>query len=96
MSSTGTIDGYAPDPEETAAILAEEIDVEDLADPTLLYVRASQLQARYAALAAEATRLRREAIQRLHDGGKGMSLQAIADHLGISKPRAQQLAKHDD
>ena len=88
------IDGYAADPDEVKAIVNEAVDLEDLADPTLLYIRGSQIRALHTAVAAEGGRLCREAVQRLQ--ADGMSLQAIADHLGISKPRAQQLAKHDD
>lgn len=82
------IDGYEADPVEVQAILDEAIDEEDLSDPTLLYVRATKLQVLYTAVVAELGKLRGQAAVRLN---QDMSYDAIGDHLGISKPRVQQL-----
>ncbi len=87
------VDGYAPNPAEVREILDTAVDLEDLADPTLKFIRGGQIQALHTAVAAEGSRLRREAVQELQ--ASGMSLQQIADHLKISKPRAQQLARRD-
>ena len=85
-------DGYAAESEEVRALVEQQIDVEDLADPTLLYVRATKLHATFTAAAAECTRLRAEAAARLHTDG--MSYARIAAHLGgMSRGRAQQLVE---
>lgn len=84
-------DGYAPDPAEVAAILAGDIDGEDHSDPTLLYLRATQLHTRYTAVCAELTQLRADAAAALHRDG--MSYAQISAHLGPSRPRVQQLVQ---
>jgi len=86
MTST---DGYEADPREVAALVEREVDAEDRSDPTMLYVRASALHAHHTAVAREMTKLRAQAVLRLSQ--QGMSYEAIAAHLKISKPRVQQL-----
>ena len=83
------IDGYEADPAEVRALIDQQVDVEDLADPTLLYVRATQLHVLHTAIANELAQLRAEAAGRLH--ADGMSYARIAAHLGMSRGRAQQL-----
>jgi DNA-directed RNA polymerase specialized sigma24 family protein len=84
-----TTDGYEADLLEVQAMLDQEIDAEDRDDPTLLYVRATQLHARYTAALAELTRLRAEAVHRMNLAGS--SYAQIAATTGLSKPRVQQL-----
>jgi hypothetical protein len=85
------IDGYEAEPEETRQLLDELIDVEDLADPTLLYVRVTKLLAHYQHVVSELASLRAEAVGRLHTDG--MSYARISEHLGLSRARVQQLVE---
>lgn len=90
-ASEGTvtvIDGYEAEPEEVAAIIAAEIDDEDRADPTLLYLRATKLQVLLTAVCRELGKVRGQAAVQLN---ADMSYDEIAEHLGISKGRVQQL-----
>ena len=88
-----TTDGYAADPNEVTAILATDLDEVDRSDPTLLYMRATQLSARYAALLAEVGRLRAEAVVALYDGGRGGSYASVGNHLGLTRGRVQQFVE---
>ena len=86
------IDGYESESDEVRALVEQQLDVEDLADPTLLYVRATKLHAMFTAAALECTRLRAEAAAQL--SADGMSYAAIAAHLGgMTRGRAQQLVE---
>lgn len=84
-----TVDGYGASSEYVAYIISTEIGEEDRSDPTLLYLRATQLKARHDAVNAELEKLRGLACARMNDGG--MSYRAIAEHVGISSARVQQL-----
>lgn len=86
-----TVDGYEADPADVQAILTMQIGVTTRDDPTLLYVRATQLRARYAAVCAELEGLRAEAVHRMHQGGS--SYAEIARTTGLSRARVQQLAQ---
>lgn len=86
-----TIDGYEADPDDVAAMLDQEIDAEDRDDPTLLYVRATQVAARYTAALAELTKVRAEAVHRMSLAGS--SYAQIARTTGLSRPRVQQLVQ---
>lgn len=85
----GHLDGYEADPADVQAMLDQEIDAEDRSDPTLLYVRATQLTARYSTALAELTKLRAEAVHRMHRAGS--SYAQIAATTGLSRARVQQM-----
>jgi DNA-directed RNA polymerase specialized sigma24 family protein len=88
-----TIDGYEADPDEVAAILAAELDDEDRADPTLLYVRATALSARHTQLLAELSKLRAQAVARIYRDSPGASYADVGAKLGISRGRVQQFVE---
>lgn len=83
------IGGYEAEPQEVEALLDGLLDEHDLADPTLMYIEASKQMVLYTAVAERLGLLRAEAVQRLCN--TGLSYQQVADHLGLSKPRVQQL-----
>lgn len=85
---------YEADSAEVAAILDADIDDEDRADPTLLYIRATQLRARYDAVCAELETVRAQAVQQM--SADGMSYRQIAAHVGLSVPRVQQMVKRQN
>lgn len=81
--------GYEADPDEVFAIVDLAIEMEDMADPTLLYIQASKRATLHEAAAVRMHDLRAEALQRLADDG--MTVRAIAGHVGLSGTRVQQL-----
>jgi hypothetical protein len=85
------IGGYEADSDEVDTIVARLLDDEDLADPTLMYIQATKQMVLHTAVADRLGALRAEAVRRLCEDDDGMSYQATADHLGLSKPRVQQL-----
>ncbi len=85
-------DGYKTEPSDVQAILDQDIDAEDRDDPTLLYVRATQLTARYTAVLLELTKIRAEAVHRMSLAGS--SYRQIARTTGLSVARVQQMASN--
>lgn len=86
---TTIIDGYEPDPRDVKAILDGLFDTDDLADPTLMYIQATKMQALHTAVVDQLGQLRAAAVQQLCN--TGLSYQQAADHIGLTKPRVQQL-----
>lgn len=86
-----TIDGYEADPNEADAVLDSFLDEEDRRDPTLLYLRATRLEALFREVLRRVAAERAKAVARLHTDMR--SLARVAEHLGVSRPRAQQLVE---
>jgi len=83
------INGYEAEPAEVTAIIASLVDEEDRTDPTILYMRATKLLATYTDVLAELKLLRAQAVAAI--AADTQSYARTAEHLGLSKPRVQQL-----
>ena len=92
-TSSSTTDSYDADSDEVASILAADLDDEDRADPTLLYVRATQLSARYTEVLAELAKLRAQAVARIYHDSPSDSYADVGAKLGISPGRVQQFVE---
>lgn len=81
--------GYEADPTEVRALLDSLLDEEAWGgDPTTRYVDLVKVRALLDAASEECTRRAAKAVAELH---KDLSYDGIAAHLGLSKPRVQQL-----
>ena len=90
---TGMTDtfGYEAEPSDVAAEISGLLD--DITDPLEVYHRATAAQAHHEAVAAALTDERRRACAAMWDNGNGLSYARIADLIGTSRSRAQQLVE---
>lgn len=83
--------GYEAEPSDVAAEISGLLD--DITDPLEVYHRATAAQAHHEAVAAALTDERRRACAAMWDNGNGLSYARIADLIGTSRSRAQQLVE---
>lgn len=83
--------GYEAEPTEVKALLDGLLDEEAWGnDPTTWYIELAKVRALLDAASLECTRRASAAVAELN---QDMSYDQIAAHLGLSKPRVQQLVK---
>jgi DNA-directed RNA polymerase specialized sigma subunit len=84
-----TVDDHQEMSDDVASIISATIGPWDREDPMRLYVRATHIRNLYDEVNVELEKLRGLALARMN--GAGMSYRAIAEHVGISSARVQQL-----
>lgn len=82
--------GYEAEPADVAA---ETAWLEEFTDPLERYHRATADQAHHEAVIAELARVREQAVARMH--GDGLPLRKIAELVGTSPGRVQELIRRD-
>lgn len=86
-----TTNGYEADPANVAAELGDTLG--DITDPAERYHRATAAQAHHDAVSAALADERARICAAWWDGGNGLTYAKIADLIGTSRSRAQQLVE---